>query len=301
MSTIAVASRSGFSPLLSAIDIVDAHQHVWSLSNPFHSWPDAELGGLYCDYGMQDWAAVAHSAGVTRSVLVQAQEDWRETLWMLSLAARHPTIAGVVGWIDLTHTEAPERIAWLAGQPGLKGVRPMLQDMEDEDWLLSPELRPALKALCRHGLRLDALIRPRHLDMLCRFRRAWPELPLVIDHGAKPDMTGGGFSFWRDAMARLSDLGVACKFSGLQTELPSGGDEMLLAPFVETLLTLFPERLLWGSDWPVCLLTGKTYGDTLDFARNSVSHFARDRAESIFSDASVAFYGLDRTAISSAD
>lgn len=274
-------------------DIVDAHQHVWSLSNPFHHWPDAGQGTLYRDYGVQDWASVAEPSGVTCSVLVQAQEDWRETLWLLSLAAHTPTIAGVVVWVDLADAEAPARIAWLAAQPKLKGVRPMLQDMADEDWLLSSDLRPALNALCGHGLRLDALIRPRHLDMLQRFRREWPTLSLVIDHGAKPDMTGSGFAFWRDAMARLSDLGVACKLSGLHTELPPGSDDSRLAPFIETLLTLFPDRLLWGSDWPVCLLAGKTYGETLAHARAIVGRLAPVRAGSIFSGAARRFYGLD--------
>lgn len=278
--------------------MIDAHQHVWALSNAFHGWPDATLGVIHRDFGPGDWREAAHAAGVSRSILVQAQEDWRETLWLLALAERHPEIAGVVGWVDLADAEAPERIALLARHPRCKGLRPMLQDMADPGWLLSPGLRPAFHAMIRHGMRLDALVRPVHLPMLHRFRHAWPDLPLVIDHAGKPSPDGAGYDDWQESMVRLSDLGVACKFSGLLTELTPDEEEALLEPFVRTLLSLFPDRLLWGSDWPVCLLADRSYAETLAFARDAVAAHAPERAGSIFAGAAAAFYGLDGRGLS---
>jgi len=272
--------------------IIDSHHHLWARTNAFHQWPGFQQVRIFRDYLPDDFARVSRPSGVTGSIVVQAQEDIRETFWLLSLAEQHDWIAGVVGWVDFSSTEAPELIGRLARYPKLKALRPMLQDMDDVDWLLSREVMPALWALAQNGLRLDALVRPRHLNMIRRFCRLWDEIPVVIDHAAKPDLSGAGFDHWCEAMNDLSEHGVACKFSGLHTELPLGGKQALLVPFVETLFSLFSDRLMWGSDWPVCLLAQDDYEDTLTYARNVVSENVPERGRSIFADSAIAFYGL---------
>jgi L-fuconolactonase len=241
---------------------VDAHQHFWQLADRNGAWPPPELAAIYRDFLPGDLAHLLEANGVARTVLVQSMPNKDDTRFMLGLAERHPFIGGVVGWVDMKAPDAPARIAALAQDPMLKGLRPMLQDLEDDRWIDDTALAPAVAAMLRHGLSFDALVLPRHLPALLAFAQRHPELPIVIDHGAKPLIAQGVMAPWREDIARLAALPqVCCKLSGLVTEAgPDWGIERL-RPYVDHLVASFgPQRLIWGSDWPVLNLASDYAG-----------------------------------------
>jgi L-fuconolactonase len=191
---------------------------------------------------------------------VQAAPTVQETRYLLDLAQDDASVAGVVGWVPMLSRDAPELIAELARHPKFKGIRPMLQDLPDDDWIANPDLAPAVEALIAHDLAFDALIFARHVDALETFVTRFPTLRIVIDHGAKPPIRDGrsGWQSWADGITRLASLPhVQCKLSGLATEAAPGWTEATLQPYVDHLLQSFgPARLMWGSDWPVLNLNG---------------------------------------------
>jgi L-fuconolactonase len=191
------------------------------------------------------------SAGIARSVLVQAAASTAETDFMLELASQHDFIGGVVGWCDLADPASTEQLEAWARHPKFKGVRPVLQDLEDPEWILHGPRPEVLDALERLGLRFDALVRAAQLPALLRFVAARPALPVVVDHAAKPPGWNPGWELHMQALAERPQ--VFCKLSGLWTEMPRDA-----VPTVwNTLLEQFgAERLMWGSDWPVLLLAG---------------------------------------------
>jgi L-fuconolactonase len=284
--------------------ITDSHVHLWRIGGPGQTWPDAQWPILYRDFGPSDLlqalsgaSATATSAGSTIEavVLVQSQPDDRDTDWLLEVATGLPLVAAVVGWVDLASTSAPARIAEVARHPKLRGLRPMLQAIEETDWLLHPELEPALRAMVDAGLRFDALIQPRHLPMLAAFAARWPDLPIVIDHGAKPRIAQGELDPWRAQMTALSHFPqVHCKLSGLRTEQAAGAPRAELQPYMLHLLNTFQDRLMWGSDWPVLLHSQDQYADWLNTSLELAASAAAGAvtAESLFRTAASRFYGL---------
>ncbi len=275
--------------------IIDAHMHCWSLSTPGHEWPTADTPALHCDFGIDDLIADADGTPLDGVVLVQSQPTDADTDWMLALAARDPVVLGVVGWVDLADPNAPERIAALSADSKLRGLRPMLQGMADTDWLIRDEVAPAIAAMVGHGLRLDALVEPRHLSMLARFADRWPELPIVIDHAAKPNDARGGLDPWRADLATLAGQGVWCKLSGMRTEQLPGDPVDALAPYIDHLVATFGERLMWGSDWPVLDLSGDTYTQWLNDAQRLASQSGAAH-ERLFSGCARDFYALEKAA-----
>lgn len=242
--------------------LIDAHQHFWRIGRNAHSWPTPDLTAIHRDFGPEDWTAVAAPLGFTGSVLVQSQPSDRDTDWLLDVAAVTETVKAVVGWTDLLAPDASERIALLARRPKLRGLRPMLQNLPADDWIVQPALAPAIEAMLARGLSLDALVFTRHLPHLRIFAQRWPQLPIVIDHAAKPPIAVGELDPWREEIAACAALpNVVCKLSGLLTEAaPEQGSETL-ATYVAHLIAAFgPERLMWGSDWPVLKLAGDFAG-----------------------------------------
>ncbi|MDF0487146.1 amidohydrolase family protein [Sphingomonas sp. H39-1-10] len=272
--------------------LIDAHQHFWSLATVGHEWPTAAEADIHRDFGPDDLVMAAAGLPLTGSVLVQSQPTDTDTDWMLALAERTPLVQAVVGWVDLAHAQAPERILALAERPKLRGLRPMLQSIADTDWLLQDALVPALEAMRTAGLRLDALVQPRHLPMLARFAERWPDLPIVIDHAAKPYAATATLDPWRDDIAALASLGLHCKMSGLRTEQAPGQPAEDLMPYVEHLVRAFGARLMWGSDWPVLLLSGDAYRHWHDDALRLAARAGAD-LERLFAGAAIDFYALE--------
>jgi L-fuconolactonase len=236
---------------------IDAHHHVWRLARGDYDWLTPDLP-IHRDYGLDDLRPLLGDIGGT--ILVQAAPTEAETRYLLDVArCSDGLVRGVVGWTDFAAPDAADRIGALARDPLLKGLRPMLQDMADTAWILRPAVAPALRALARHDLRLDLLIRPRHLTAITTLAEAAPDMAVVIDHAAKPDIRAGLFQPWAGQMRHIARItNWHCKLSGLVTEAnPAGWRVEDLHPYVEHLLACFgPERLIWGSDWPVVNLAG---------------------------------------------
>ncbi|OAN56643.1 amidohydrolase family protein [Sphingobium sp. TCM1] len=274
--------------------ILDSHQHFWRIGGPGQTWPDADWPLLHRDFLPDDLFRATAEIDMIGSILVQSQPDDRDTDWMLDLAADDPLVMGVVGWVALDDVAAPARIARLAAHPKLVGLRPMLQEIADSAWMLRDDLTPAIEAMLRHGLRFDALIQPRHLPAMARFAERWPQLPIVIDHGAKPRAAAMILDPWRDQLARLAGYpNIWCKLSGLRTEQALGQAADALAPYVEHILTCFGARAMWGSDWPVLLHMGDSYVDWVDDMVRLAGDLDETARVSLFSGAARAFYGLD--------
>jgi L-fuconolactonase len=241
---------------------IDAHQHFWTLNRGDYGWLTPELAPIYRDFTPADLAPLLEAAGIEGTVLVQAAPTVEETRFLLSVAAETGFVRGVVGWVDFEATDAPEQIAALAEDRYLVGLRPMIQDIEDPDWILREDIDPAFDAMIAAGLTFDALTLPQHLkNLLARLRRH-PDLQVVIDHGSKPTIREGVMKAWAGDMAALArETGAYCKLSGLVTEAGKAWSVGQLRPYVDHLLAQFgPQRLIWGSDWPVCTLSA-TYTD----------------------------------------
>lgn len=237
---------------------VDSHQHFWRRDRGDYTWLTPDLAPIYRDYLPADLAPQLVTAGIGSTILVQAAATVDETRFMLALASENEFIAGVVGWADFESPDAPGTIAELAADAQLVGLRPMIQDIADPDWMLLPDLAPAFEAMVDHGLVFDALVKPQHLPNLLELASRYPDLSMVLDHGAKPPLSSqarGDFASWkRDVETLARETPIVCKLSGLVTEAGSA-DAAALAECTEHLLEHFgPRRLLWGSDWPVCEL-----------------------------------------------
>ncbi|MCW3474281.1 amidohydrolase family protein [Limobrevibacterium gyesilva] len=269
--------------------IVDAHHHVWRLDRGDYAWLTPDLP-IHRDYGLADLRPLL--GDVTATVLVQAAPTEAETAFMLEVArGSGGLVRGVVGWTDLAAPDAAARVAALAADPLLKGLRPMLQDIADTGWILRPEMQPGLAAMTQAGLRLDLLVAPRHLPILPELAARHPGLEMVIDHGAKPAIAADAFRPWADDIAGIARATRwCCKLSGLVTEARPGWQAGELRRYVDHLLACFgPDRLMWGSDWPVVNLAGG-YARWRDAALALLPTEAR---RAVLGGTAAAFYGLE--------
>ncbi|MFM7344240.1 MAG: amidohydrolase family protein [Tagaea sp.] len=240
---------------------IDAHQHYWKLARGDYGWLTPEKGPIYRDFMPADLAPYLAKHGIDRTILVQAAPTEAETKFLLQIAFETQSVAGVVGWLDFEAPDVPERIRALAGKHDrLVGLRPMLHDIVDPEWLLKHVSLEARIAMYMEGIALDALVRPRHLSVLAAFMsRNGPGPTVVIDHCAKPELRdpGGAHKRWQADMAARAARGAWCKLSGLVTEAPADWTVASLESTVRFVLEVFgPEKIIWGSDWPVVDLGG---------------------------------------------
>lgn len=273
--------------------VLDSHQHFWRLQDPWCVWPDRQWPRLYRDFLPGDLAAATADLSFAGSILVQSQPDDRDTDWLLALGEHDPAILAVVGWVDMAASAASARIRDLAGHAKLRGLRPMLQAIPEVEWMLRDRLHPALVAMQEQDLRFDALVEPRHLGALATFARRWPELLIVIDHGAKPDARGDVPPRWRDQLAALAELpNVWCKLSGLRTQQAPGDPAATLAPYARHILECFGTRAMWGSDWPVMHHMDDSYAGALADLQALLPELDEARQARLFEGAAREFYGL---------
>ncbi|GAA0540904.1 L-fuconolactonase [Rhizomicrobium palustre] len=243
--------------------LIDAHQHFWNPDRGDYGWLSGPFAPIRRIFTPDDLSPELAANGVNATVLVQTWSSVDETRAFLTLASATPFIAGVVGWVDLTAANVADVIAELkAGQGGtyLVGIRHQVHDEPDADWLLRPDVRRGLQAVADHGLVYDLLLKPRELPAALKTVQAFPHLRFVIDHIAKPDIRGHGFSAWAELMAPFAaERGhVWCKLSGMVTEADWENWTLVdLQPYIDEVLRLFgPSRVLYGSDWPVCRVAG---------------------------------------------
>lgn len=289
---------------------IDTHQHFWRLSRGDYAWlaPSEQPNGLEAirrDFMPEDLVNQLKTHGVDKTILVQATDTVAETEFLLELASQHDWIAGVVGWVDMQRAQSIGQLEAWAQHPKFKGIRPMLQDIADVDWIAHAPHDEVVRTMVRLGLRFEALVLPQHLQALLRFVRRWPELPVVIDHAAKPKMAQGWdaewAAVWRAGMQSLSQQAhMHCKLSGLLTETgisarsPADAQECerRMAPAWQDLLTWFgAERIMWGSDWPVLELAAD-YPKWIAMTSHWLTGLPEADQTNIWRNNALRFYGL---------
>jgi L-fuconolactonase len=276
--------------------IVDAHQHFWHPARGEYGWIQAGDAVLDRVWGPGDLTPLMAQCRVSRTVLVQAASTVAESDYMLGLADATPFVAGVVGWIDFQDAGHLTALRRLARHPTFRGVRPPIQDFPDAGWMFDDDVQWAYRAICDLGLTFDALGFPRHLDPFLRLMKRYPQMPVVIDHGMKPqirDPSEASFARWADGMARIAgETRACCKFSGLVTEAGVGWTIDDLRPYADHILKVFgPGRIMWGSDWPVCGLAGG-YEAWFAAAQTLSAGLPPEAQDQIFGGTAERFYGL---------
>ena len=274
---------------------IDAHQHYWKIERGDYTWMSAPaVASIRRDFLPCDLAPALEKHRMDRTIVVQAAATVAETDFLLDLAAEHPSIAGVVGWLDV---EAPDFESALARYERLSsflGVRPMLQDIPDDRFLVRPRVLENLRLLARSGRRLDLLVLPRHLPVVIEALEALPGIHAVVDHCAKPNLRTGALDDWRSGIARVAEHpNVACKLSGLVTEAPPGAGAAHIAPAVEHVLASFgPNRLMFGSDWPVCTLAA-SYDRVVEVLCEILgARLDPDFEQKLYGENAARFYGI---------
>lgn len=262
---------------------IDAHQHVWTLARGDYDWPTPALAPIYRDFGMADIEPFLAAHGIDATILVQVVQTEAETDFMLETARASPRVAGVVSWTDLASADAPENIARLAEERLIVGLRPMIHNIADDEWMLSPAVGRALEAMQVEKLVLDMPPLPRHLSRLLVVADRHPGLPIVVDHLAKPFIAAKRLDPWRADMAALAARpNVVCKLSGMVTEAAKDWTVDDLRPYAEHVLGVFgPDRVLFGSDWPVVDLAGG-YSRWLSAAEALTAHLSADERAAVF-------------------
>ena len=238
---------------------IDAHQHFWDIHRLQYPWMPAGDSPLRRNYLPPDLEPILERNRFDGSVVVQANVVLEETRWLLELATQHDFIRGVVGWVDLTDPRVGATLDELQRHPKFKGVRHLVHDEPDVNWLLREDVLRGLGELARRGIPYDLLLRPPHLPLVPRLSERVPELRVVIDHIAKPLIAAQRMNGWAADMESAAKIPqVWCKLSGMITEAdPSGWKAEHLRPYVQHVFSLFgPDRLMFGSDWPVCTLAG---------------------------------------------
>jgi L-fuconolactonase len=237
---------------------LDAHQHFWSYDAAQYPWIPSG-SPLHRSWLPEDLAALQKPLGFEGSIAVQARQVVGESDWLLGLADKHANVKGVVGWVDLRSDRVEADLARLAAHPKFVGVRHVVQEEPDVDFMLGKDFQRGISKLHAHGLTYDILIYPKQLEAAIRLAANFPDQPFVLDHIAKPQIKDGTIEPWKSQLRRLAKLpNVHCKVSGMLTEADhQAWKAEQFRPYLDTVFEAFgPSRLMYGSDWPVCLFAG---------------------------------------------
>ena len=278
--------------------IIDGHQHFWQVGHFDYPWMSSEVEVLYQDYLPSQLEPILKASGVAKTVLIQASDSLAETYWLLSLADRYEFIAGVIGWVDLKDPEMEQELEVLTANPKFKGVRHLVESEPADDWLVQPSVLKGLRVLEKHRVSYDLLVHTRHLKHVKTVAEACPNLRLVIDHMAKPPIASGEIAGWASALKEVAAYpNISCKLSGLVTEANwTAWTTEDLRPCVERALEfLGPKRMMFGSDWPVCLLAA-SYSQVLETFQSLLRELSDEDRAMIFGGNAKTFYQLQAEA-----
>lgn len=280
--------------------IIDSHQHFWQLDLPFdYEWLAAPgHAAIHRDFLPEHLEPQLRAAGIDRTVFVQTQHNLEENRWALGLADRHDFLAGVVGWVDLASESCEDQLMEFLPHPKFVGIRHITQDEPDDDFIIRPDVLRGLKTLEKHRVPFDLLFYVKHLHHAAALGRELPDLPMVIDHLAKPRIKDGTMDDWKTNFQKAAEFpNIFCKLSGMITEADwQNWQPADLKPYVETALEAFgPERLMFGSDWPVCELAG-SYADVFGALKEILGPLGESETRAIFAGTAARFYGLEASA-----
>jgi L-fuconolactonase len=273
---------------------IDAHQHFWKYSPAAYGWISDAMPDLKRDFLPEDLRPLLFANGFEGSIVVQACHDLDETLWLLDLARQNDFIKGVVGWVDLCSPQLPTMLQQFANQPKLRGVRHILQDEPDDHFMLRPDFRRGIAQLHEHGLTYDLLLHPRHLPIALQLVQEFPQQRFVLDHIAKPHIADSLMEPWdRDIRDLARFENVWCKLSGIVTEaLWKQWEPDDFRPYLNVVFEAFgPERLMIGSDWPVCTLSAG-YSETMRLVTEYAKDLPPQQLESVLGRNCARFYDL---------
>jgi L-fuconolactonase len=273
---------------------IDAHHHLWHYTEKDYGWITDHMSVLRHDFLIPELTAVTKAAGVTGTVVVQARQTVGETEWLLGLAAHHPILKGVVGWVSLIDAGVEGDLARYVASPKLKGVRHVLQDESDDAYMLRADFNRGVSLLQRHSLVFDILIFERHLQHAIEFVDRHPKQIFVVDHVAKPRIKENIVTPWAERIRELAKRPhVYCKVSGMVTEADwATWTPKKLKPYFDTVLNAFsPQRLMFGSDWPVATLA-TTYQQWVDTVKAWIAPLSAPEQERILGGTAIEAYKL---------
>lgn len=275
---------------------IDSHQHFWRYNPDEYGWIDASMQSLRRDFLPNDLKPELKRSGVSASIAVQACHTLDETRWLLKLAADDPQIAGVIGWVDLRSVDVRAQLLEFAGDPKFLGVRHVVQAEPDDRFLLQPDFQRGVSALEEFGLTYDILIYTKHLPIAAEFVSRFPRQRFVLDHLAKPPIKAHRVQPWESGIRALAKFNsVFCKVSGLVTEADwKGWKPEHITPFLDVAFDAFgPERLMIGSDWPVCTVAA-SYSQTMDLVEDYLSRFPSSVREAVLGQNAERCWNLTR-------
>jgi L-fuconolactonase len=273
---------------------LDAHQHFWRYNPTDYSWMSDSMDILRRDHLPPDLEPLLKSINFDATIAVQARRTERETDWLLELAAAHPFIAGVVGWVDFTSPHLDASLERYVAHPQLKGVREIIHDMPDVDYATSDLHTRAIAKLAQHNLTYDLLLKPQHIPAAIRLADQFPNQPFVVDHIAKPNIAAAEREPWLSGFRELAKRdNVSCKLSGMVTEAAwNHWTPATFEPYLNDAIEAFgPRRLMIGSDWPVCTLSGN-YAQTMNIVIEFASALTPAERDAILGHNAARFYGI---------
>ena len=273
---------------------IDSHQHFWTYSADEFGWIDSSMSSLMRDFLPAHLAPLLQSQSLDGSVSVQARQSYQETDFLLELAHEHEFIKGVVGWANLQDPAVDMQLERLALNPFLKGVRHVIHDEPDDNFMLRPAFIDGISRLASHSLTYDILIFSKHLPCTCDFVKHFPNQLFVVDHIAKPRIREAEVEPWRSHLAELArHENVFCKLSGMITEAHwSSWQPDDLSLYMDSVLEFFgPDRVMFGSDWPVCSVAG-SYARVAGLVESFIASLSTDEQAAIMGSSAVTFYNL---------
>lgn len=276
---------------------IDAHQHFWRYNPSEYGWIDDSMGGLRRDFLPCDLEPELLRFGFDGSIAVQARQTVEETRWLLDLATSSSKILGVIGWVDLCSPEVPQQLRCFAAYPKLLGVRHIVQSEPDDRFLLRREFLRGVALLEEFNLTYDILIYPRHLPVAAEFARHFPQHRLVLDHLAKPPICDGSLVPWRNHLRELAQSpNVLCKLSGMVTEADwKAWKPEHFTPYLDCAFECFgPERVMIGSDWPVCTVAA-SYSVTMRIVMDYLARYSSGIIDAVLGGNAQRFWRLSNS------